>query len=490
MDSRNRHIPASRKERDELRSRIRTFAAERKVVPPVTLQNLEALADSFLQGDGLDPALREWTMVEMNNGLWLDTVSAIPYDRRLLLLPKCLSDSGHCEAEIDELGLLCHRCGRCTIPRLQEEADRYGMLSMVAEGFTSVVELIRNDVVDAVVGVSCLDSLEKAFPLLVGHAVPGLAVSLNDGGCHNTHVDEDYVLQLISAHADQEIKLLHYKYIQEEISQWFSRSYLSEQLSPADDLTTKATLDWMCGDGKRWRPFLLAAVYAALSGRTDFPDDVKKAAVAVECFHKASLIHDDIQDHDLERYGKPTMNAMYGDAMAINMGDLLLGEGYRMLAGCRNKELLEVVAEAHVCLCRGQGSDLGHPVGMPANVGQLLDIFRLKTAPAFEVSLVLGLLCAGGSPHLRGVLHEYSEALGIAYQLKDDLEDTSATVKGGLSIIDALRCENAGDTEAELREKAMRMADDFHRRVLCILGQVENLELKRLLFQITEKILK
>ena len=69
-----------------------------------------------------------------------------------------------------------------------------------------------------------------------------------------------------------------------------------------------------------------------------------RAAIAVECFHKASLVHDDIQDKDEERYGQPTVHARYGEAMAINIGDLLLGEGYRLLASLPNKELLGVVA--------------------------------------------------------------------------------------------------------------------------------------------------
>ena len=68
------------------------------------------------------------------------------------------------------------------------------------------------------------------------------------------------------------------------------------------DLSTKAALDWICSDGKRWRPFLLTAVYSALTGSSVFPETVRMAAVAVECFHKASLIHDDIEDGDISRY--------------------------------------------------------------------------------------------------------------------------------------------------------------------------------------------
>ena len=129
-------------------------------------------------------------MVEIHNQIWLPIVAGIPHERRLLMLPKCLSRYGECQAEYDEYGLLCHRCGRCHIPNLQDKVEQLGGLSIVAEGFTQVIELIENRVVDAVIGVSCLDSLEKAFPLLVRHAVPGLAIALNDSGCQNTHVDD------------------------------------------------------------------------------------------------------------------------------------------------------------------------------------------------------------------------------------------------------------------------------------------------------------
>ena len=83
-------------------------------------------------------------------------------------------------------------------------------------------------------------------------------------------------------------------------------------------------------------PFLAVAAFQAL--RTDpgapLPDGLRKLAVAVECFHKASLIHDDIEDGDATRYGEQTLHEKYGIAVALNVGDLLIGEGYRMLAAC------------------------------------------------------------------------------------------------------------------------------------------------------------
>jgi geranylgeranyl pyrophosphate synthase len=416
------------------------------------------------------------------------------------MLPKCLSKHGECRGEYDEYGLLCHRCGRCLIPDLQDKAEQLGSLSLVAEGFTQVIELIENHVVDAVIGVSCLDSLEKAFPLLVSHAVPGLAIPLNDAGCINTHVDDNYVLELLSISNPEQHALLHYEVTRQQIDRWFSREELECVLGRPDNKTSEVCLDWMTRGGRRWRPYLLCAVYQSITSNTLLNEDVHRAAVAVECFHKASLIHDDIEDGDMTRYDQPTINALYGDAYAINVGDALLGMGYRLLTQSNNMELVRLIAEAHASLCQGQGQELEwtaqpHPVGLDFT----LDIIRHKTVPAFEVSLMLGLACTGnqrlrvgdgtsGIQHLRSLLHNYSEALGIAYQLKDDLEDVSQDQSP--SAVFALRNEHPDWSDEAVRNELNGMIDQYKQQALDALNDLDCLELKRLLYQVTEKILK
>lgn len=502
----NRTIPQTLAERRRLRQLAHDFVSEKALHPPVMLSDLEALAAEFVRRNNLDEGLRDWLMVEIHNAVWLPMVASIPYSRRLLLLPKCLRDSKRCEGEMDDLGLLCHRCERCVIPDLQTQADHIGMLSMVAEGFTSVIELIRQHVVDAVIGISCLDSLEKAFPLLVSHAVPGIAVALNDGGCKDTHVDTDYVAQLLSKRSEETMMLLDYDSVREEVDRWFEPEALATVLTLARDTTTKTALEWMLCGGSRWRPFLLAAVYAAIKvesrkykadsekGKVEeqfsIPDEVKRAAIAVECFHKASLVHDDIQDKDEERYGQPTVHARYGEAMAINIGDLLLGEGYRLLASLPNKELLGVVANAHVSLCLGQGAELSWQSGQPVTIEEVLQIFRQKTVPAFEVALSLGLLSADGDEHTAQKLHDYSEALGIAYQLKDDMSDIDSEHTAKPSAVYALRLQFPGISDEEIRDKMSAMVEEYQTRALASLAEIDSFELKRLLFQATERILR
>ena len=495
------NIPSTLEERMQLRKALKAFVQTQHLCPPVSLKQLEQLADAFVQqAEQLSTlncqlstlnSLRPWLMVEIHNQIWLPIVAGIPHERRLLMLPKCLSRYGECRAEYDEYGLLCHRCGRCHIPNLQDKVEQLGGLSIVAEGFTQVIELIENRVVDAVIGVSCLDSLEKAFPLLVRHAVPGLAIALNDSGCRDTHVDVDYVEELLSLLSDEVTPaLLDHEAIHEQVSRWFTRPELEQLIGPATDPTQQICLNWMSGEGKRWRPFLLSAVWQALTGKTEMTTDVHRAAVAVECFHKASLIHDDVEDRDDTRYGQPTINALYGDAFAINVGDALLGQGYRILAQSNNAELLRLIADAHVKLCRGQGEELmwNHS---PVTMDFVMDIFRYKTVPAFEVSLMLGLSCTGNFAHLRPMLKDYSEALGIAYQLKDDLEDDAqlSTVNARPTAVLALQTEHPTWSQEEVKEELQRLTDLYHQQALDALNEMDELELKRLLYQVTEKIL-
>lgn len=511
------HVPASLRERSDLRDRIDLFVNDLSLRPPLSLGDLSELSDQLICRHSLDTGIKGWLMVEIHNQVWKETVASIPNDRRILLLPKCLSHSTGCEAEMDELGLLCHKCNRCPIPDLQGKADSLGIMSIVAEGFTSVVGLIRNQVIDTVIGVGCLDSLEKTFPLLISNAIPGLAIPLNVSGCKDTSVDYGYVLRMLGARSDKEARLLDYDGLRADLRQWFSGESLASYVSPGKDQASAIALAWMGGDGKRWRPYLLAATYLALSDQPGVSADVRRAAIAVECFHKASLVHDDIQDNDTERYGKPTVNALYGVPIAINVGDILLGQGYRLLAQCDEKALVTAAADAHIALCKGQGMELEWSASpRPLTMDFVLDIFCNKTVPAFEVSLLLGLICAGDDAELRLIFRAYSRALGIAYQLLDDVEDFKNDRPVALrpSAVLAVLCEgNQGSdfTESLLRsediktflslpanhpllqaalERVGQMAETYHQEALASLRGVTNVELKRLLFRVTERILK
>ncbi len=490
-DSVHYKIPKTEDERTRLRLLIRREVAAHPAVPPLSMSALREFATSLIAAHQLPESYEEWLMVELHNWVWMPFVSSIPFERRLLLLPQCLRHSGSCQAEIDEVGLVCHRCSPCSIPDLEDYAAHLGMMSLVAEGFTSVVELIKNGLVDCVIGVSCLDSLEKAFPLLIGNAVPGIAVPLNFDGCKDTEVDEHYVRLLMSQRSPEDVFLLDYAGLKSKVDAWFHKDALTNYLPSDGHSTLDTALQWMSASGKRWRPYLVAATYCALRSDDTIAEDVKRAAMSVECFHKASLVHDDIQDNDQQRNGMPTVHAQHGVPIAINVGDALLGEGYQLLAETGNVLLIRAITDAHVMELEASRER------RTLSMDFVLDVFRLKTAPAFEVSLLMGLICAGDDEELRLVFHRYSEALGIAYQLQDDLSDFHAEEDGSfeLSAIKAAMAELPADMGLEERLKIARqrvqdLADEYHHEALASLEHIQNVELKRLLFRVTHKILK
>src|SRR5207244_11368142 len=91
----------------------------------------------------LQAKYRDYVAVLLNNEAWRETLSGIPYERRLLLLPKCLRVEAKCPAPFDEYGLLCKRCGLCSIQDLQEEAERLGYAVLVAEGSATGMAIIQ-----------------------------------------------------------------------------------------------------------------------------------------------------------------------------------------------------------------------------------------------------------------------------------------------------------------------------------------------------------
>lgn len=427
------NIPPTLFERTRLLQAVRRYVAEFNPVPPVPLAELKDHADRLVVSLDCNPVHRDYLGVLLNNEMWRESFAAVPYERRLLLLPKCMRVASKCPAPFDEFGLLCKQCGLCTIQDLTAEAEKLGYAVLVAEGSAVVMSIIQTGKIDAIFGVSCLGVLEQAFPYMEAAAIPGVAIPLLQDDCIDTTVDLDWVWDYLHLSSEDRTRRLDLGALHEEVDLWFTPPSLELLMGTAEGETERIARDWLGRAGKRWRPFLVAAAYQAL--RSDaggpLPDDLRKAAVAVECFHKASLIHDDIEDNDALRYGEKTLHEAHGVAVALNVGDLLIGEGYRLLAACRvsaeqRVRMLQVAAHGQRQLCRGQGAELcwmRRPE--PLRATAVLDIFRRKTAPAFEVALRTGALYAGIEQHdaVSAVLGRYSEALGVAYQIRDDLSD-------------------------------------------------------------------
>ncbi len=467
-----KNVPQTPIERNHFLQVIRNYVAEFNPVPPMPADELKIHAERVIGMLNCDPIYRDYIGVLINNEMWREQLAAVPFERRLLLLPKCLRVESKCPAPFDEFGLLCKQCGLCTIQDLQAEAEKLGYATLVAEGSAIVMSLIQTGKIEAIVGVSCLSVLERAFPYMEAAAIPGVAIPLLQDDCIDTTVDLDWVWDYIHLTSDDQTRRLDLGALRDEVDFWFSPVALDTIMGNADGETERIAREWLMRAGKRWRPFLVVSAFQAL--RRDLgnplPEDIKKVAVAVECFHKASLIHDDIEDNDALRYGEKTLHEEYGTAVALNVGDLLIGEGYRLLAASKaspaaKAEMIRVASEGQRELCRGQGAELcwaRNPQSLTQH--QVLDIFRKKTAPAFEVALRVGALYAGVDQHeeVEDVLHVYSEALGIAYQIRDDLSDLGDTGEtndiAGLrpSLLLAVAHEKAKDAQKELLASVWR----------------------------------
>src|SRR3954464_6499220 len=427
------NIPQTALQRTQILHAVREYVAEYKPVPPLPADELKVHADKLVATLQCDPIYRDYVGVLMSNEMWRESLASVPFERRLLLLPKCLRVESKCPAPFDEFGLLCKQCGLCSIQDLQAEAERLGYAVLVAEGSAIVMSLIQTGKIEAIVGVSCLSVLERAFPYMEAAAIPGVAIPLLQDDCIDTNVDLDWVWDYIHLTSDDKTRRLDLTALRDEVDFWFTPASLDLVMGNGEGETERIAREWLGRAGKRWRPFLTVSAYQALRDNpgAKLPDDIHKIAVAVECFHKASLIHDDIEDNDAMRYGEKTLHEEHGVAVALNVGDLLIGEGYRLIGACQasaeqKAEMLLVASQGQRQLCRGQGAELCWArKPEPLTSLQVLDIFRQKTAPAFEVALRVGAIYAGVAEHaeVEDVLQAYSEALGIAYQIRDDLSD-------------------------------------------------------------------
>ena len=475
------NIPQTKQQRNKLLQIVTDYVEQRKPVGPLSLAELQMHSEKVVEIANVNPKYRNFAAVLVNNKVWRQTVAGIPFEKRLLLLPKCLRNQRQCRAGFDELGLVCEHCGGCIINELKSQAERLGYAVLIAEGSPVVTSLIETGKIEAVVGVSCLSVLQQVFPYMEAGAVPGIAIPLLQDGCANTSADIDWVWDAIYLNTDDQTSRLNLESLHNQVDNWFSNRSLEIVLVPWHGLparedtakmtvppsqTEKIAFEWMAKAGKRWRPFLTACAYQALAEnrQATLPDEVRNAAVAVECFHKASLIHDDIEDGDILRYDQKTLHAQYGVPIALNIGDFLLGEGYRLLVELKVPDnskikLLTAAARGHRSLCIGQGNELSwmrQP--RPMSVTEVIDIFGKKTSPAFEVALRVGAILASYSDELDAVLEQYSKSLGIAYQIRDDIEDfRSENIANTLnqirpSILLAMAYERSEGAEKKLLE--------------------------------------
>ena len=407
-----------------------------------------------------------WTMVMLGSAFWRDQIVATPYDRRLLLLPHCLRNPDTCPAEFDETQLVCLQCGRCRLSGLADRASELGYQVLIAEGSPVVMRMILEGKADAILGVSCLDVLERSLDRVLSAGIPSMAVPLHGSTCRESKTDIDWLVEMIETpYRPAKAPGRTYMYLMRAASRVFQPGIFNELVPPrrtsmpmnASNAEAAARLDpmavveaiardFLLAGGKRARPFVTLAAYDALTGGKAtgsegsriidvWPEDYFRVAAAIEVFHKASLVHDDIEDDDAYRYGRPTVHHAHDVATAVNVGDYLIGLGYRLVADARTDldasavaDILATLAKAHTRLSEGQGAELAWQRREDKALSPLdaLKIYALKTAPAFEAALTAGIRLAGEHPDLHEPIARFSRYLGTAFQIRNDLDDWTA----------------------------------------------------------------
>ena len=214
----------------------------------------------------------------------------------------------------------------------------------------------------------------------------------------------------------------------DEVEQALQGLFCGQQ--PYDRLQEAMRYSLLAG-GKRVRPVLALAFCQMLGGE---PAEALPLACALELVHTYSLIHDDLpcMDDDDMRRGRPTCHTVYGEATAVLAGDALLAEAFRMIAeapglSCEQKtEAVGILARA----CGGDGMVAGQLLDVEqiaANEDELRLLCRLKTGAMIQAAAELGCVAAGAPPETRKAAAAYGAHIGLAFQVRDDMLNVTAS---------------------------------------------------------------
>jgi geranylgeranyl pyrophosphate synthase len=448
-------VPESLDHRERLKNEAEKYAHTLDKSQPFSKDTLEAHGRKLLAQLGEPEKHLGFTMVMIGNFFWKQQFLAVPFQRRMLLLPHCLKHAEGCPADYDEFGLDCEKCGACSIADYKVRAEQLGYKVLVAEGSPIVLKIIVSGHIDGILGVACLNVLEKAIDKVLIAGVPSYAIPLHSGDCKSTTLDESWVWDVLEKYEEPKAPpTTSYVPLMRSANELFDVHFdrllprVRSKGDPADlnsplSATEAIAYDWLKNGGKRFRPFITLAAYDAARGGAaaaagagnvvpEFPDTVSRVAMAIEAFHKASLVHDDIEDDDLYRYGRETLHRCHGLGTAINVGDHLIGLGYRLVSSIRQEagaetaaDIADRMAAAHVKLCDGQGAEM-HWHNSPGQVLKPIDalqIYALKTSPAFEAALYAGLRLAGPVADYEEMIPVFARHLGVGFQILNDLKD-------------------------------------------------------------------
>ncbi len=472
--------PETKQARDRLRAMASDLVASWKSSGlPAAVRSaagLRSQAERLVGRLGGGAELVGWTMVTIVSEFWRDRLAAGVPGRRLLLLPDCPAAVAAGAVAESSLPAVCGP--GCGITTIWSAARDCGWVVESTSCAVSGIGSLLTGQYDGILGVAGLEDLEKAFAMLPAFSLPVAAVPHGPAtagqaarqncaaALADATIDVEWVLGLLGVAGGASAPVGDYLPLLRESAEMFSPERLDTLAKglgmagclaggsapiaadvPPLDATAAMAAEFLARGGKFLRPFICLAAYDAvradLAGqatageRAADRDAVKAAAVAIEVFHKASLVHDDIEDDDRMRYGRETLHVERGVPAAINVGDYLLGIGYRLVSSLPGAgpatlaDIVKILADAHVRLARGQGAELWWRDARDKRLSpaEALAIYGLKTSPAFEAAVAMGIRLAGLNPADVCGIDRYSLHVGTGFQVLNDLKDWSGDVE-------------------------------------------------------------
>ncbi len=252
---------------------------------------------------------------------------------------------------------------------------------------------------------------------------------------------------------------------------------LKENLSSDSLLISQVAGHLVNRKGKRLRPAMVFLSYGACmnSGANSASNpQVMNVALAIECIHTATLLHDDVIDQSKVRRGQVSVNHKWNNLVSVLMGDFLLAKSLRLIVETKSSSLLSTISRATENLSIGEMNEVQESHNFDLDEATYLQIISEKTASLFTASCESGAVAAGADKKVQEKLKEYGQNLGMAFQITDDLLDwvgeTEKTGKGlgndlregkiTLPLIHTLR-----ECEPSSRKKILKLLEnDFNQK--------------------------
>ncbi len=261
-------------------------------------------------------------------------------------------------------------------------------------------------------------------------------------------------------------------------------AYLEKAVRADSDLLAETSQYLLAAGGKRFRPMLVL-----LSGYFGDPADPRlvPGSVAIELVHLATLYHDDVIDEADSRRGIPSANARWDNTVAILTGDYLFARASEISTEL-GTDICALLARTIATLCDGQIREVEAAGSLDQREAAYMEVIRRKTGALIATSCRLGGMLSDAPPNQLDVLEGFGEALGLAFQLSDDIMDITATqlelgkepgvdMREGVYTLPVLHALDRSERRGELRTLLSPAPPDGERldRALEIVRNTESL---------------